>query len=480
MELFAPSLAIVDLETTGTHAAGDRITEIGIVRVDADAAGGAPHVTEWSSLVDPEVPIPPGIQALTGITDAMVRSAPTFGALASEIDERLRDCVFVAHNARFDHGFLKHAFLRAGRPFRARPLCTVRLSRRLFPGVQGHGLDAIVERHGLMTADRHRALGDARAVWSFLEDAYRRLPADAIAAAARRILRIPSLPSQLPPDCLDAIPEGPGVYRFYGDNPLPIYIGKSVNLRERVAAHFTGDWQSETDLRLSQEIRRIEFEETAGELGALLREAILVKRELPARNRALRRKEEAGVLVLADDGPPRYVRAADIGAESLSGAYGPFASRKAARELLRSLAAEHGLCWLRLGLEARASGPCFQRQLRRCRGVCTGAEPAAEHDLRLRVALVAWRVPPWPLAGIGLVEEHGERCTEVHVLHDWCWLGTARDAAELGDLLEAPPAPEFDIDVARLLHRRWAKGTLRLRAALALPIDNREPIAART
>jgi len=464
MELFAPSLAIVDLETTGTHAGGDRITEIGIVRVDADATGGAPRVTEWCSLVDPEVPIPPAIQALTGITDAMVRGAPSFGALAGEIAERLRDCVFVAHNARFDHGFLKHAFLRAGRPFQIRPLCTVRLSRRLFPEAQGHGLDAIVARHGLVVADRHRALGDARAVWSFLEDVYRRLPAEAVAAAARRILRIPSLPPQLPADCLDVIPEAPGVYRFYGDNPLPIYVGKSINLRERVAAHFTGDWQSETDLRLSREIRRIEVEETAGELGALLREAILVKRELPARNRALRRKEEAGVLVLADDGRPRYVLAASIGAEGATGAYGPFASRRAARELLRSLAAEHGLCWSRLGLETRPPGPCFQRQLRRCRGACTGEETAHAHDLRLRLALVAHRVPPWPLAGIGLVEERGERRTDVHVLRDWCWLGTARDEAELADLLAAPPAPQFDIDVARLLHKRWAKGSLRLRS----------------
>src|SRR5262245_66033099 len=117
MDLFAPSVAFVDLETTGTRAAVDRITEVGIVRVDADAAGGAPRVYEWSSLVDPQMPIPPVIQALTGITDAMVAGAPTFSSVASEIAERLADCVFVAHNARFDHGFLKQEFARAGRPF---------------------------------------------------------------------------------------------------------------------------------------------------------------------------------------------------------------------------------------------------------------------------------------------------------------------------------------------------------------------------
>ena len=467
MELFAPSLAIVDLETTGTHAANDRITEVGIVRVDACALGGPPRVTEWSSLVDPEVPIPAAIQALTGITDAMVRQSRPFAALAGEIHDRLRDCVFVAHNARFDHGFLKHAFQRTGLAFQARPLCTVRLSRRLFPEAQGHGLDAIVARHALAAHDRHRALGDARAVWAFLEDVYRRFPVDVIAAATRRILRIPSLPPQLPADCLDRIPEAPGVYRFYGDNPLPLYIGKSVNLRERVAAHFTGDWQSETDLRLSHEIRRIEFEETAGELGALLREASLVKSELPARNRALRRKEEAGVLVIDDGGRPRYLAAADIGDAGMHQAYGPFATRRGARELLRAVAAEQRLCWIRLGLEKRAAGPCFQRQLHRCAGVCIGEETSTEHDLRLRMALTAHAVPKWPVDGIALVSERSstnER-VDIHLMRDWCWLSTARDDAELAAMLEDPPHAIFDIDIARLLHKRWAKGTLSLRPA---------------
>lgn len=469
MHLFAPSLAFVDLETTGTRAADDRITEVGIVRVDADAAGGPPRVHEWSTLVDPEVPIPPVIQALTGITDAMVAGAPTFSAVADAVAERIADCVFVAHNARFDHGFLKHAFARAGRPFAARPLCTVRLSRRLFPEAEGHGLDAIVARHGLDGANRHRALGDARALWAFVQVLYRTFPADVIAAAAKRILRIPSLPPQLPPDSLDRLPEAAGVYLFYGENPLPIYIGKSVNLRERVGAHFTGDWQAETDLRLSQEIRRIEHEETAGELGALLREAALVKALLPAHNRKLRRKEEAGVLVLDADGPPRFVPAAAVEPAALAGSYGPFTSKRGARETLRALAAEHALCWRRLGLEKREAGPCFQRQLKRCAGACVGAENGGAHDARLAAALAPLAVPAWPAAGAAVVREHdpARGRTDVHVLRDWCWLGTARDDGELQALVEALPRPQFDIDVARLLHKRWRAGRLPLVAVPA-------------
>ena len=130
-----------------------------------------------------------------------------------------------------------------------------------------------------------------KANWNagLLQLLYREVERNRVDTAIKRILRIPSLPPQLAPDAIDALPEAPGVYLFYGENPLPLYIGKSINLRERVGAHFSQDWRSETDFRLSQEIRRIEHEETAGELGALLRESVLIKSRLPAHNRALRK-----------------------------------------------------------------------------------------------------------------------------------------------------------------------------------------------
>ena len=464
MQLVAPSLAFVDLETTGMRAAVDRVTEVGIVRVDAVSGGGAPRVSEWSTLVNPGEPIPSVIQALTGITDAMVKDAPPFSSIASAIEARIDGCVFVAHNARFDHGFLKHEFARLGRPFSARVLCTVKLSRRLFPDADGHGLDAVVARHGLAATDRHRALGDARAIWAFMQALHREVPADILATVVRHILRIPSLPPQLPQDALDQLPDAPGVYRFYGENPLPLYIGKSINLRDRVAAHFCGDWQRETDLRLSQEIRRIEFEETAGEVGALLRESQLIKSLLPAHNHALRRKAESGVLELpVAPGPPRFVPGAALATEELAGRYGPFSSRRQARETLRTLSVEHALCWTLLGLEKRP-GPCFARQIRRCAGACVGAESSAEHAARLAAALAAYAIPDWPYPGMAALRERsadGER-VDVHVLRDWCWLGTARDEGELARIIEAPWRAEFDIDIMKLLLRRHKAGTLPL------------------
>src|SRR6516164_3726414 len=460
----AHPVAFVDLETTGTRAARDRITEVGIVRVDTDTRCA---ITEWSSLIDPEVRIPAAIQSLTGITDAMVRNAPTFSTVARDLFARLADCVFVAHNARFDLSFLKHAFARSGLEFSPRVLCTVRLARRLYPTAAGHNLDALIERHHLAIDQRHRALGDARAIHAFVEMLYREWPVSVVDTAAKRILRMPSLPPQLPPDTLGRLPDGPGVYLFYGDNPLPLYIGKSIHLRERVASHFAGDWRSETDLRLSQEIRRVEYEETAGELGALIREAMLIKTRLPAHTRALRRKSEAGVLTLRDDGAPMFVGTAMLRSAKLEGGYGPFGSRAAARGLLRELAREHRLCWRVLGLDRRRQGPCFARQLKHCAGACIGDESSDAHARRLQAALARHEIPRWPIDGCGLVREASASGTriDVHVIRDWYCLGTAQDAGELGRMLETPPRPEFDLDVTRLLLRRYAAGTLGIVAA---------------
>lgn len=449
--MFAPSIAFVDLETTGTTPSHDRVTEVGIVRVDEGT-----RVSEWSSLVNPECSIPAAIQALTGITNAMVAAAPTFAGIADAIATQIADCVFVAHNARFDYGFLKHEFGRLRRSFSAKVLCTVKLSRRLYPEAGRHNLDTIIERHGLRPEDRHRALGDARLLWQFVQTLYRDKAAEEIDSLIARILRTPSLPPQLPADALARVPEAPGVYRFYGLNPLPLYIGKSINLRERVAAHFSSDYRSPNDVRLSAEITRIEVEQTAGELGALLRESQLIKTLLPAYNQRLRRRTDMVAIALAQEpAPPEYVRSETIDPGALEGLYGPFSSRAQARATLRDVAARARLCWSALGLERRV-GPCFARQVRRCDGACVGTESREAHAARLREALSSYALRPWPHPGMVALKETdllGER-TDVHVFDRWCWLGTAHDDASLGALVEAPPRGEFDLDIYRLLVKR--------------------------
>ena len=194
-------LAIVDLETTGMHPAHDRITEIAVVEVEGGEVAG-----EWSTLVNPQTTIPPAIQALTGITQDMVANAPTFSRIAEALHERLANRILVAHNARFDYGFLRHEFGRAGVQFAARTLCTVKLSRRLYPEHAQHNLDSVMARHGLACAMRHRALGDAQVVWQFVRTAAQEHGMDAACCAARQIVRTPALPVHIDPALVDSIP----------------------------------------------------------------------------------------------------------------------------------------------------------------------------------------------------------------------------------------------------------------------------------
>jgi DNA polymerase-3 subunit epsilon len=433
--------AFVDLETSGVSPADDRITEIGIVLVDDDAL-----VEEWSSLVDPGVPIPLEIQALTGINTEMVRGAPRFAELLPEVAARLAGRVFVAHNARFDYGFLKAEFRRAGERFGADVLCTVRLSRRLFPQYGSHRLDALIDRHRLPAADRHRALGDARVIRAFLQALARDADPDQVEAAIRALLRQPATPSHLDASQLESLPESPGVYTFVGASGQPLYVGKARNLRERVRGHFYADSRNANDARLVAEVRSIDVETTAGEFGALLLEMQRIKGCAPLHNVALRRRETVCFLRPEAPGrPPRVVPLAglpDVDPCSEPDLYGPFGSRASARAALSALGREHRLCDRALGLWAR-EGACFSRQVRRCDGLCTGEEPADAHHARLIAALGPLRFPDWPFDGLVALREHDPETGRTDRLAFDRWRALGPDG----------PMP-FDPDVYKLLRRR--------------------------
>ena len=453
-------LAIVDLETTGAHPAHDRVTEIAVLEVD-----GGEVAAEWSTLVNPQTPIPAAIQALTGITNAMVAGAPSFAQLAGELHERLEGRVFVAHNARFDYGFLRHEFERAGLRFQARTLCTVKLSRRLYPQHARHNLDSVMARHGLACDARHRALGDAQVVWRFLQAAAAEHGIERVATAARQLARQTTLPPCIDRAVIDAIPEAPGVYLFHGAGGAPLYVGKSLVLRSRVLQHFSDDVRSSREMRLAREVRTIEWQRTAGELGALLREAELVKALRPVFNRQLRRPRELCGFALEGENLT-LVAAGDLAAEQICRLHGLFRSRRAALEALRGLADEHALCLQALGFEpaARSQGACLRHQIRRCAGACAGTESAQAHRARVAAALARLKTIAWPYRGpIGIVEQDAEReATEVHVVHQWAWLGCARSEGEIPELLGAARRAVFDLDQYRILARHLAKARARI------------------
>jgi len=452
-------LIFVDLETTGANHTSDRITEIGIVEVD----GG--RVSSWSTLVNPGVSIPPFIQSLTGITNDMVRDAPTLEELRDELLARLSGGIFVAHNARFDYGFLRNALKELGHSLRCEVVCTVKLSRKLHPHEARHNLDALIARHGLAVEGRHRALADAELIRQFWQKMESEVAADLFDEAVRAQLQRPSLPMHMSPDMLDDIPDAPGVYLFYGENDALLYVGKSIHLRQRVLSHFSADHRLYKEMRITGEIRRLEWRETAGEIGALLLEAQLIKDRHPIHNRALRRQKELCSWQLRPVAGGTLQPALAYASEEDFGRgdrlYGLFKTRRKAETALREMAEAHHLCLVMLGLESRthAGKPCFAHQLRRCRGACVGTEPAALHQARLEAALASLRVKTWPYPGpIGIVERgaprDGEARREVHVVDNWCYLGTARSDDELHSLLEDIPArPAFDLDTYKILAR---------------------------
>jgi DNA polymerase-3 subunit epsilon len=454
------NLAFVDLETTGGNAAHHRITEVGIVRVRDGRL-----VEEWSSLVNPECRIPGYIEEFTGISNEMVANAPRFADLASIIAEKLDGAVFVAHNARFDYSFLRTEFRRIDRRFSARVVCTVKLSRRLFPEEARHNLDAVMQRHELACTARHRALGDARVLWDFWSKLCRDLPAARLGAAVEMLLGATALPPQLPAELADDLPEGPGVYRFFGEADALLYVGKSVSLRTRVLGHFAGEHKDSKEQKLARQVRRVDWLETAGELGALLREAEWIKTQQPLYNRRLKSHAESVTIVAdptaAGGGAGCGVRLAPLdGVDpgALSRCFGLFRGRREANKTIVDIARAQSLCLKALGLED-GPGSCFAYQLGRCRGACVGKEAPALHALRLQLALSSLRLKDWPFPGrIALRERGGNGGIDMHVCDAWCYLGTAQSAAELEDL-RAAALPPFDVDTYRILARFVAQGT---------------------
>ena len=446
-------LAFVDLETTGGSATKDRITEIGMVLVDDDG------VREWSQLIHPQMRIPLYIEQMTGISNEMVANMPSFEAVAAKVDALLQGRLFIAHNARFDYGFLKNEFKRLEMLFKPQVLCTVKLSRALYPQFQRHNLDSLIDRHQLQAKERHRALADAQLIYQFWQLSLQQFSAEAIEATVKKLVQRSSLPSQLDPNLVHELPESPGVYLFYGENDLPLYIGKSVNIRQRVLSHFAADHRNSKEMSLSQQTKRIDWIETGGELGALLTEARLIKQMTPVHNQRLRRKNALCAWQLQqkqDQLLPQLTWANDLDFGSQNNLYGLYNNQRDAQKALRNLAGEHQLCLGVLGLEKVGNGkPCFAHQLKRCRGACVGKESGLEHATRLLVAMGKLKLASWPYPGaIGIREAN-----ELHVIDHWCYLGTARSDNEVEDLL-TQGRPAFDRDTYRTLVKALKKSQI--------------------
>jgi len=278
--------AVVDIETTGGNASGSRITEIAIIIHD-----GKKVIDRWETLVNPQREIPLPIFALTGINNEMVRDAPIFDTIAEKVAEMLTDRIFVAHNVNFDYSFVRHQLEQSGYRWTARKLCTVRAARKIKPGLRSYSLGNLCHSLDIILENRHRAGGDADATAILLSRLLEWDEEGEIEKMVKKTSQDQRLPPNLPPADFDQLPEKPGVYYFYNREKKVVYIGKAVNLKKRVASHFSGHKITPQRQHFLKDIHSISFEVCATELMALLLECTEIKKLWPVYNTALKRFE---------------------------------------------------------------------------------------------------------------------------------------------------------------------------------------------
>lgn len=445
MQAFPEVFSIIDTETTGMRPPYSRVMDIGIIRVEHGKV-----VERFTTLLNPGVRIPPSIQGFTSISEEDVARAPMFEDVALYVEELLKDAVFVAHNAAFDYNFVTHEFKRIGMSFAAEQLCTVALSRTLFPEMRSHSLDAIIDRYGINVSARHRALPDAEAVLHFMQEAARTVPEDALSSAVERVRKgkATRFPAK---ETLSTLPDSAGVYLFYGPDEELLYVGKSKHVRSRARSHFR-----RTDMqgrRITDDAHTVSAVKTSGELSALILEAALIKESQPLYNRALRKRKTLVVAQRSYVDGFAHVRLVRANAEEPGDdVLAVFRTTTQAKAKLRTLAKEYGLCHKLLGIEdARAA--CFARQLGACDGACIGKLTSTEHNERIESAFATRKLRTWPYRGPVLITEaESEDTGTVFLIDNWILAGSYRYESEAySPLVKAQQA--FDYDTYKILAR---------------------------
>jgi DNA polymerase-3 subunit epsilon len=376
--------AVIDLETTGGRASRDKITEIAIVLFD-----GRQVIDTFSTLINPEVPIPYGITELTGITQEMVQDAPRFYEVAKQIVEMTEGYVFVAHNVRFDYSFLREEFRRLGFTYSRKTLCTVRLARKTFPGLPSYSLGNLIRHFGIAVNNRHRALDDTLATVDLLQRILEtQEDGEEVKAMVNLGIKESLLPRSIPLERIHALPEEVGVYYFHDQVGNVVYVGKSKNIKKRIAQHFAQ--KTEKARKLQQHVHDISFELTGSELVALLHESYEIKRLRPPINRAQRVRrfpfivhtyqDEEGYIRFAADRPLAAQR------KKLN-VLSEYPKMSHARGHLMRMIEEFELCRKLTGMEkGRGQGPCFHYHLKQCHGACCQEESVEAYNERAHLA----------------------------------------------------------------------------------------------
>lgn len=374
--------AIVDIETTGGFAGRSKITEIAAYIHD-----GEQIVDEFQTLINPEQIVPGYITGLTGISQEMVDSAPRFADIADKFHQFIQDKIFVAHNVHFDYSFIKKAFENEGYLFVNKKLCTVRLSRQVFPDQRSYSLGNLCESLNIPIENRHRAAGDAKATTILFEKILAKDP-DAVRNALKRNSKETTLPPNLPKQEFVNLPEYPGVYYFLNEKGETIYVGKAINIKKRISSHFSGTSKNGRNQYMRNEVHHIDYQLTGNELVALVLESQEIKRLWPKYNRSQKYiSNQWGIYTYEDmEGYTRFNVSKKIKGVNPVLAFHTHAD---GFHYLMSVVKEFELCPKLCGIQ-KTNGACYDVQLGNCKGACCGDESVEEYNVRVKEAITSF------------------------------------------------------------------------------------------
>lgn len=366
------SYAIIDIETTGLSPSAEKITEIAIIIHD-----GKNVIEEFSTLINPERKIPYRITQITGINSKMVDDAPKFYEIAKQIVELTENKIIIGHNVRFDYGFIRNEFKSLGYDYKRQTLDTIKLARKLIPGKPSYGLGKLCKSLGIENPNRHRALGDATATKTLFELL---LSID----ANPENLNLTGVQSDLSKSLVLNLPKEAGVYYFYDNRNDLIYVGKSINIHDRVMSHLNNNLHKKA-IEMKSAIADVKYTVTGSELIALLLESDEIKEKQPIYNRAQRRTFfNYGLYSFFDEKGYLNLKVMKI-VNELSPIY-TYSSLQEGKEHMERLSEEYGLCQKLSGLYDN-SGACFYYQIHQCEGACIDKEEAEEYNKKVTLAL---------------------------------------------------------------------------------------------
>jgi DNA polymerase-3 subunit epsilon len=379
--------AIVDIETTGGYAAANGITEISIHLSDGQNITG-----KYQTLINPGQPIPPYITAMTGITDKMVSEAPRFEEVAENIFNLLHDKIFVAHNVSFDYSFVHGHLKEAGLELNCRKLCTVRLSRKIFPGLPSYSLGKLSRSLNIEITERHRANGDAEATAKIFHLLLQNDKEGHINKSLQRNSKEWILPPNVPKEHFDALPYTPGVYYFHNEKGKVVYVGKATNIRYRVNSHFSNNSESRQKQNFMRHVYGISYQECGTELMACILESAEIKKRWPVFNSSQKRWEDVYGIFLYEDQNGYHRLCIDKNRKRLNPLYS-FHYLVDGHAVMRKLVKDFGLC-PKLCFLQKDNAECEGLKDETCNGPCVLKEQPAAYNKRVQKAANALKAQP--------------------------------------------------------------------------------------